>query len=580
MTIKQGRTFIRVLITASLALLVLAACSTVNNNQTLNTGSPTHQSLYYFTVGSYSQHQGNFQLAGNLLEKAKVFDNGSAVIRKYILLNNVYLYYNDLISKHEFEQRLKAAESNLMHDEQVLLALYSVSAVKKDTLQIDRYLSALEHEHPSSSVYLWRFYYNHTYRQQIDKAALLKAEELATTEPENLLQLARIYSLLDPRKALVLLDRVNELQPSPEASSLITALRMSLQDEAPVNEIFDGYVYPHDREQMIDFLNTALEQGDSKAILRNADAILKTGDSALLTPLTTLAFSNDDTELISRISSVMDTRTDNTREDSRVYAILIAYAVVHNDSRDLTSFTSRLWSLDDVQTVLGLSVSFFGNKEGIKFEEITPPIYEKCVAGFSAITSDSLMVSFMQLYAMMQYATINSDDFVKISAKLSREIIERGYGDEKDYLIVTQDLQIQGHKQELYHFLEKAIDLFPANSAFLNSLGYSLLSEPNRLEEGGALIRRALDISPNEPFYLDSLAWYHYLKGEYRQALDYMSIPIQMEELPAEISYHIAMIYRSLGDFPNARIFFQKTIDSQENNEYIPMSRTELERLP
>lgn len=580
---RSRRSPLNPLIPALIGMLVLlSACASVAKHDPLLPSKPTHQSMYYFTVGAYVQNMGNFQLSGELLDKARQFDIGNPVIRKYLLLNDIYSFHSDLIGKREFESRLKRYSNSfpaLMKDENVLLGLYSVYTTKKDTLEINRYLSELETDYPSSSVYLWRFYYNHSYRKFIDLASLQKAEELAVAEPENLLQIARIYTMLDPAKALEIIKRVNEIQSTPESQSLQTGLMMALNQNQPVSDLFGSYVYPRDKASMLDFLDTALDQGNLDTIERSAEIILATEDSEMLLPLATVAFSRGDIQTIHKIEAIMDKKSGTTQADSRVYAILLANAITQYDIRDLSLYASRLYTIEDIQSVLHYSAVYFAGIEGIELNELPPKVFEEINSRFDAICSDDTLTSYLQLYAMRQYAEVNMNDVIALSQKICLALIAKGYGTVLDYQIATNYLQMNGKKDELLVLLRNAVELFPDDAAFLNSYGYTLIQDPETREAGSEYVLRALDLEPETPYYLDSLAWYYYLKGDHATALNLMKIPMQQDSLPAEIYYHLGMICKALDRLPDARDWFRKAITAGDSEEFVAESRRELELL-
>jgi tetratricopeptide (TPR) repeat protein len=57
----------------------------------------------------------------------------------------------------------------------------------------------------------------------------------------------------------------------------------------------------------------------------------------------------------------------------------------------------------------------------------------------------------------------------------------------------------------------------------LNALGYSLANRTERYDEAHELIARALALQPNEPAILDSMGWVLYRQGSYEEALEYLS---------------------------------------------------------
>ena len=68
--------------------------------------------------------------------------------------------------------------------------------------------------------------------------------------------------------------------------------------------------------------------------------------------------------------------------------------------------------------------------------------------------------------------------------------------------------------------MKKAIELNPKNAAALNYLGYTWAEMGVQLDDAEDLIQRALKIQPNDGFYIDSLGWVYYQKGDYPKAVE------------------------------------------------------------
>jgi len=72
---------------------------------------------------------------------------------------------------------------------------------------------------------------------------------------------------------------------------------------------------------------------------------------------------------------------------------------------------------------------------------------------------------------------------------------------------------------DMERLLRKVIELKPDNAHAHNALGYSLADRSQRLPEARDLIRRALDLSPGDPFITDSLGWVEFRMGNHAEAL-------------------------------------------------------------
>ena len=83
------------------------------------------------------------------------------------------------------------------------------------------------------------------------------------------------------------------------------------------------------------------------------------------------------------------------------------------------------------------------------------------------------------------------------------------------------------------------------------------MSYAGKWERGAALVRKAIALSPHPPsWYYFSLAWYHYHKHDYEQALE-MSLKIDLESF---YGTHVqrATIYGKMGRTREAKAALEK----------------------
>ncbi len=80
---------------------------------------------------------------------------------------------------------------------------------------------------------------------------------------------------------------------------------------------------------------------------------------------------------------------------------------------------------------------------------------------------------------------------------------------------------------EVESSLKKLLSIEPKNPDALNFLGYVYAEQNIKLYEAEALIRRALTEKPDDGYYLDSLAWVYYQRGEYDKAIETQTRAIQ-----------------------------------------------------
>jgi tetratricopeptide (TPR) repeat protein len=119
--------------------------------------------------------------------------------------------------------------------------------------------------------------------------------------------------------------------------------------------------------------------------------------------------------------------------------------------------------------------------------------------------------------------------------------------------------------------LKKSIELDPSKAAqAYNYLGYMWVDRNLNLDEAGLMIRKALEIEPENGAFLDSLGWFFFKKGDYSRALSELLHAADLINPPDPVVYeHIGDTYRSLGNGPQALIYWQKALNLDPQNQSI-----------
>lgn len=104
-----------------------------------------------------------------------------------------------------------------------------------------------------------------------------------------------------------------------------------------------------------------------------------------------------------------------------------------------------------------------------------------------------------------------------------------------------------GKREKMIADLETALKLTPDNAQIMNNLGYSLLTDSKRLEEGFALLQTAYQINPDDTAVNDSIGWAYYLKGDAESALPYLWYSFENDPGP-EVAAHLGEVLWALGE--------------------------------
>ncbi len=94
---------------------------------------------------------------------------------------------------------------------------------------------------------------------------------------------------------------------------------------------------------------------------------------------------------------------------------------------------------------------------------------------------------------------------------------------------------------------KKALALAPNNQAILNDYGYMLADQGTRLPEALAMVKKAVEIDPQNGSYLDSLGWVYFKLGQYGPAETNLHQAIDRSPADASIHDHLGQVYEKTG---------------------------------
>ena len=122
------------------------------------------------------------------------------------------------------------------------------------------------------------------------------------------------------------------------------------------------------------------------------------------------------------------------------------------------------------------------------------------------------------------------------------------------YLALANIYYTLDRKEDIIRTLERALELHPHHPDANNFLGFYLADENMDLDRAKKLILSALEASPNNSAYLDSLAWLYYRQRRFRKAARTIeqAIRLQEPEVDGVILDHAGDIYSALDDIETA----------------------------
>jgi Flp pilus assembly protein TadD len=90
---------------------------------------------------------------------------------------------------------------------------------------------------------------------------------------------------------------------------------------------------------------------------------------------------------------------------------------------------------------------------------------------------------------------------------------------------------------------KKALELNPDQPLVLNYLGYSWVDKGLNLEEAFKMLRRAVELQPNDGYIVDSLGWAHFKLGQYQEAAQTLEKAINLKPADPVLNDHLGDAY-------------------------------------
>jgi tetratricopeptide (TPR) repeat protein len=112
----------------------------------------------------------------------------------------------------------------------------------------------------------------------------------------------------------------------------------------------------------------------------------------------------------------------------------------------------------------------------------------------------------------------------------------------------------------------------PENSQALNALGYTLADRTTRYDEAYALIKRALDLSPNDFYILDSMGWVLFKQGKLDESITHLKKARALRDDP-EVAVHLVEVLMAKGDRQQAAAVIAESLKTNPGNERLNKAR-------
>ena len=561
-------------------LLLLSACAgpqTTPQRTIIDNSQPNIPSLYYYISASLKHYEGDFLTADNYYHLALEQDFRSYQIKKQILINSAFAFLSKQQDAEITIRQFDQARKEMMFDNDLLNTAYSVYSNANNEEGLAWVVSESVLYYPSTLSFLRKFYLDYSKNKKSDENLLELALKYADNNPEDIILTAKMYTLVNPKRSVSLLQEAYELEPKKETDNLLSEITLQYLGKEEALKKFRTYSYPEDKDRMLYFLQMANRNRRLEVVNTLSPILLNTGDSSLIGELAFSAYLEDKTDILQEISRFLLTKDADPLTDSKVVSFLFAEALFSEKLPEPSLYLDYFNSAQDVQDVI-LYAMLKRSMQAQSLEKETNIIFsEEFVSAVEKRLPENVFSRYLKIAS--QIKSVEDEDFLQARAELCSYFLQKDLGELEDWTFLLQYYQNEGREEEKIATLRKAVHKFPDNPLFLNDLGYSLLDYPQFIVEGGFLIQRAVALDPTNPYYQDSLAWFYYLTANFSKAMEHITIPMQMKDAPGEISYHIGMILLANQQKEEAIKYFQSALEDDQTPIYQEKAKKALNEL-
>lgn len=194
--------------------------------------------------------------------------------------------------------------------------------------------------------------------------------------------------------------------------------------------------------------------------------------------------------------------------------------------------------------------------------------------GFSAAGKN------MVLGTKAQFLTYKGD--LKDAIKVYELMIDETDKDERKERLreVIGNLEADaGNVDKAYEILSAQLKKKPDQAGINNDLGYILASHDRKLDEAEKMIRKAVELEPENSSFLDSMAWVLYKQKKYKEAKEYMLKAVAQERgKNTELMEHLGDIEVALGNKTEAKKAYEASLAAMTFNHKDQKRKPDIEK--
>lgn len=515
--------------------------------------------LHHFVIGQLSLNQQDFQGALDNFAKAdQLNDEPAAII--HTKLADLYLRFGEL------DKALMAAKKAMTEDpiDPHVRLLYAgiLESLGRDSEAEPIYRAIIEESPGKFDAYV--LLSNLYMKQKNYEQALEILRRLIAKHPNEIVgyyYLGRVY------------EQMSKLDRAEEAYSKVVAADSALTNGA--TELLRVLLQQNKTEKAKALCEKILKKDPSNVLARKVLGHLMLGESKLdqalqhLTVLKELEADPSDTRFKVALIQI---EKQNYKEAERELSLVIAKNPSHAEARyylasiyagsgkrkeaieELLQITE-----DSPMYVKARTFAAFVLRQDEKLDQAREVIED-------ALTAEPGNKNLI-LYRVLLLRDLN--EYEEAEQQL-RSALETEPKEERFLFNLGLVLRDRGERAQANVIMEQVLVINPKNSEALNYVAYALAESGTELERAQGLIQRALEVSPTDGYYLDTLGWIQFKQGQLVLAEETLSKAINFSGEDLVIVEHYVEVLLAVGKQHKAVAFMKAIVEqSLEDQELL-----------
>ena len=167
------------------------------------------------------------------------------------------------------------------------------------------------------------------------------------------------------------------------------------------------------------------------------------------------------------------------------------------------------------------------------------------------------------LYRLANYHKSKSS--YRKSLKIYKKILDHYDSNDRDLFLYASNLDKIGRWKEARIIFLELLKKNPSDTFTLNYISYKLALKNQELELALDLIKNALEIDPNNGYFLDTLGWVEYKRNNFNSAVYFLEKSVSILPRSAEVIDHLGDCYFMLNRKREAIFEWNKALKYETN---------------